>query len=189
MTTHISRWLVRFLFCVAATNAFALQVSLTSGTNFYTDFGHSMQGDHVSLMIKNTDGVTYSNVWVTLGSFTNTSMSLGGGDPGRFRLGALTNNQSSAAFFYLIATNDPTHGSYNNRFTVSVYNGYPTAGGTLLTTSNFMENVQDTTQANANKVTVITSTTNPIVGGVSKISVFGSTGTVGGPGSAFTAAV
>ena len=172
-----------------ARQACAVQVGLTSGTNFYVDFGSSptLQCDHVSLMISNSDGVTYSNLWVTLGGFTNASMTLGGGDPGRYPLGKLANNQGGPAFFYLQANNSPGNGSYNNQFIVSIYDGFPGIG-TVPASSNFTVNVQDTIQANANTVTAVTSTTNPVVGGVSKIAVFGNTGTVGGPGSSFTGA-
>src|SRR2546430_720567 len=82
-----------------ATKSFAIQVSLSSGTNFYTDFANTIQCEHISLGIKNSDGTTYSNLWVTVGSFTNTSMSLAGLDPGRVAVGILTNTQTSPAFF------------------------------------------------------------------------------------------
>jgi len=89
------RWFGLWLMFGLASQAWALQVGLTSGTNFYVDFSVSLTlpCDHVSLIISNTDGLTYSNLWVTLGSFTNSSMGLGGGDPGRFPVGKLANNQ------------------------------------------------------------------------------------------------
>ena len=189
---RIDRWrwgLGLWLGLVLVPQAWAVQVGLTSGTNFFVDFSVSptLQCDHISLMISNTDGVTYSNLWVTLGSFTNSSMQLGGGDPGRFPVGRLANNQGGPVFFYLQANNDPGNGLYTNRFTVSVYNGFPGLGA-LLTSSNFAVAVQNTIQANANTVTAVTSSTNPVVGGISKVAVFGNTGTVGGPGSTFTGA-
>lgn len=49
-----------FLALGLAGKAAALQISLTSDTNFLTDFSVSptMQSDHVSVSITNTDGVT-----------------------------------------------------------------------------------------------------------------------------------
>jgi uncharacterized repeat protein (TIGR01451 family) len=182
-------WLGLWLALGLTQPAWAIQIGLTSGANFYVDFTVSptLQGDHISLMISNTDGVTYSNLWATLTGFTNTSMALGGGDPGRYPLGKLANTQGSPAFFYLQANTDPGNGSYTNQFTVSIYDGFPGLG-TLKASSNFVVVVQNTIQANANTVTAVTSSTNPVVGGVSKVAVFGSTGTVGGPGSTFTGA-
>src|SRR5258708_2805632 len=190
MRTVLSRWWIGLLLAFGwANEAGALQLSLTSSTNFYVDFTvtPTLQCDYLSLMIANTDGTTYSNLLLTLRAFTNTSMRLGGGDPGRYPLGALANNQANPAFFYLEATNNPGNGSYNNQFTVSIYNGFPGIG-TLLVSSNFAVTVQNTIQANANTVTAVTSTTNPVLGAVSKIATFGNTGTVGGPGSTFTGA-
>ena len=166
---------------VVVQNASALQISLMSDTNFWTDFGASQQSDHVSVNIANADGLTYSNLWVTIGSFTNASMQLGGGEPGQYPLGKLTNAQSGPAYFYVQAnTTPPNNSSYNNRFTVSVYNGYP-SNGVLLASSNFPMIVQGTIKASANKVNSVTftPTNNPVVGGTVRISVFGDTGGVG----------
>ncbi|HEX4645855.1 MAG TPA: Ig-like domain-containing protein, partial [Verrucomicrobiae bacterium] len=171
-----------FLALGLAGRAAAVQISLTSDTNFLTDFGVSptLQSDHVSVSVTNTDGITYSNLWVTLGSFTNTSLQLGGGDPGQYPVGRLANSQAGAAFFYVQATNDPGNKTYNDQFTVRVYNGLP-ATGTLLASSNFPVVVQTTISAMANKINSVTftPTNNPVVGGIVKISVFGDTGGVG----------
>src|SRR5260221_2933383 len=174
-------------------NASALQISLTSGTNFFVDFSSAMRCDHMSFAITNNDGIAYSNLWVTAGSFTNTSMRLGGGDPGRYPLGFVTNNNSKRAFFYIEATNDPITTPYNNQLIIQIYKGFPTTG-TLLVSSNFSVSVQTTGQNSANKVSSVTylPTNNPVVGGTFKVSVFGNTGNVasGQPlvftGAAFT---
>ena len=163
------------LMCAAATEVSALQIFRTSSTNFYVDFSSDMRCDYVSYTITNTDGVTYSNLWVTIASFTNTVISLGAGDAGQYAMGALANNRGKPAFFYLQATNLPA----TSQHTINVYNGYPTTG-TLLASSNFVLSVQTSGANNANKVTSVTysPTNNPVLGGVVKISVQGTTGNV-----------
>ena len=176
-------WLLAF---GVANNAAALLISMTSDSNFNVDFPNSgpvFQCNHESFIITNNDGATYSNLWVTLGSFTNTTtMQLGNGDPGQYPLSTLTNNGTIAAFFFVQANNNPGTGNstYNNRFTVSVYKGYP-ATGTLLASSNFVMTVRNTIAASANKINSVTftPTNNPVVGGIVKISVYGDTGGVG----------
>jgi hypothetical protein len=106
-------------------------------------------------------------------------MKLGGGDPGQYAMGALANNQGKPAFFYLQATNNPGTTPYKDRFTVSVYQGFPT-NGTLLVQSNFVLTVTTSGANQANKVTSVSysPTNNPVVGGIVKISVKGTTGNV-----------
>src|SRR5881392_1361631 len=160
----------------------ALQIKWTSSTNFYVDFSSTpspMNCDYVSCMITNTDGIAYSNLWVTVSSFTNTAMRLGGGDPGQYAMGTLANNQGKPAFFYLQATNNPGMTPYNDRFTISIYQGFP-ANGALVAQSNFVLTVTTSGANQANKVTSVaySPTNNPVVGGIVKISVKGTTGNV-----------
>src|SRR5437868_5912081 len=95
------------LTCLTAGSVHALQFNQTSSTNFYVDFSSDMRASYVSFMVTNTDGVAYSNLWVTIDSFTNTVMRLGSGDAGQYAMGTLANNQAKPVFFYLEATNDP----------------------------------------------------------------------------------
>jgi VCBS repeat-containing protein len=190
MSKILFRWLAGFFLCLNATSALALQLNQTSGTNFYVDFSSDMRAAYVSYTVTNTDGVAYSNLWVTIDSFTNAVMKLGGGDAGQYAMGALANNQGKPVFFYLQVTNDPGTTPYKDRFTLKVYRGFP-ATGTLLTSSNFVITVNTSGQNQANKVTSLTyaPTNNPIVGGIVKISVVGTTGNVNvGNDLAFTPA-
>ncbi len=171
-----------FLALGLAGQATALQINWTSSTNFYVDFSSTptpMNCDYVSCLITNSDGIAYSNLWITVNSFTNTAMTLGGGDPGQYAMGTLGNNQGMPVFFYLQATNDPGTTPYKDQFTISVYQGYP-ATGTLLAQSNFVVTVTTSGANQANKVTSLTCspTNNPVVGGIVKISVQGTTGNV-----------
>jgi hypothetical protein len=169
-----SRWLALMLLG-AAINSQALQVIRTSSTNLYVDFSSDMRCSYVSYMVTNTDGVTHSNLWVTIGSFTNPAVRLGGGDPGQYSLGALANNQGKPVFFYLQATNQAA----SSQLTVKVYNGYP-AGGTLLTSSNFVLTALTSAPNQQNSVTSVTYTpaNSAALGAVVKMAVRGTTGNV-----------
>jgi uncharacterized repeat protein (TIGR01451 family) len=178
MTKLFSRLLGLFL-CLTASTVHALQLSQNSGTNFYVDFSSDMRAAYVGFSVTNTDGIAYSNLWVTIDSFTNPVMRLASGDIGQYAMGSLTNNQSKPVFFYLEATNDPGTTPYRDQFTVKVYRGYPGVG-TLLTSSNFVLTVNTSGQNQANKVLSLTYTpTNaPVVGGIVKLTVIGTTGNV-----------
>lgn len=189
----ICRAVVVLLFIASVSqNASALQINYTSSTNFYVDFSSTptpMTCDYISCAVTNTDGVNYSNLWITVGSFTNSVMALVGADAGQSALGTITNGQSKPAFFYLQATNSSL--PYSDRFTIRVYQGFPTTG-TLLVQSNFSVNVTTSGANNANKVNSVSysPTNNPVVGGITKIIVQGMTGNVqSGNDMAFTAGV
>jgi uncharacterized repeat protein (TIGR01451 family) len=173
------RWLLSVLLGLGASSALAVQISQTSNTNVYVDFSSDMRAAYVSYMVTNTDGLAYSNLWVTIGSFTNAVMKLGGGDIGQYAMGTLANNQGKPAFFYLQVTNDPGTTPYSDRFTISIYRGFPSTG-TLLSSSNFVVSVNTSGQNQANKVTSLTysPTNNPVIGGITKITVIGTTGNV-----------
>lgn len=175
-----------------AQHVLALQVYWTCSTNFYVDFSSDMRCDYVSVTVTNNDGVAYSNLWVTIGNFTNSVLALSSGDIGQYGLGTLPNNQGKPAFFYLQSTNDPgtSAKSYPCQFTIKVFQGYP-AYGTLLASNNFSLNETTSGQNQANKVSSLTCspTNTPVVGGVVKITVQGTTGNVAvGNDMAFTAA-
>jgi len=196
MNSTLKSWLQRCVCAVVSlfvvNQASALQVSLTCSTNFYVDFSSDMHCDYVSFMVTNTDGVTYSNLWVTIDSFTNNVLALSSGDIGQYGLGTLANNQGKPAFFYLQSTNDPGNSGATvpSRFAIKIFRGYPSYG-TLLSSNNFSLNEVTSGQNQANKVSSLTysPTNTPVVGGVFKITVVGTTGNVNvGNDMAFTAA-
>lgn len=154
-------------------------ITRTSATNFFTDLGAtpSRSCTYVSYQINNNDGVSYASVWVTIGSFTGGSVGLAPTEDGLVDLGSLASGETKAAFFYLRATANTTTPQGH---TVTVYNGPPSFGVSLASqTFSFFE-VQDTIQANANKVTtVVTGPTPPELGGLITITIDGDSGTIG----------
>jgi uncharacterized repeat protein (TIGR01451 family) len=162
-------------------------ITRTSGSIFYNDLKNGLTSAYAAYQITNNDGVNYPDVQVTIGNFTAASGSsvvmLSPGLPGTppapdvIDLGPLANGQTKTAFFYLGSSADT---NVTQTHTVSVYNG-PPAPPALLTSQDFsFTSVQDTIQANANKVnSVVISPSQPTVGQTFTITVMGHTGTIG----------
>lgn len=158
----------------------AITITRTSSPIFYVDSGGNptaLRCMYVSYQITN-DGGYQPDVWVTIGSFTGGVISLAPNEDGVERLGAMNAGETKTAYFYIQASGAT---STAQQQTISVYNGRPTSGGTLIASSNFsMTSVVETIQASANKVTVVTSGPNPAtLGGTMTMTVTGSTGTIG----------
>lgn len=152
--------------------AVALQV-FTSSTNLYVDLAlvPPISCGYAMISITNNEGVTRSNLWVTIGGFTNSSVALGGGDQGQFNLGTLAANEVKPASFYLQANSSPV----TNRYTITVYQGYPGIG-TQLSTTNYPIFVSTTANGNNNKVTACSySPTQPVLGSLVTLLVSGTT--------------
>jgi uncharacterized repeat protein (TIGR01451 family) len=174
---ELFRWVSLFSCCFGlAQSALALQINRTSSPVLYTDLGASpqMACAYASYSITNNDASAYSNLWVTLDSFTNGAIRLGGGDPGLYNLGTLAVNEARTVFFYLQATNSPA----TNQHTVRIFRGYPPTG-TQLTNANFIVSVDTSGANNANKVNVTIYNPNPpILGGLLQLQVDGDTGNI-----------
>jgi uncharacterized repeat protein (TIGR01451 family) len=154
-------------------------ITRTSATNFYTDLGGtpSRSCNYVSYQIHNNDGVGYASVWVTVSGFTGGIVGLAPTEDGLVDLGSLASGETKAAFFYLRATANTTTPQGH---TVTVYNGPPSFGLSLAAAGFSFFEVQDTIQANANKVTtVVTGPTPPELGGLITITIDGDSGTIG----------
>ena len=170
------RWLFRLALILGlVSNATALQISRLSNTNLWVDFTLTppMQCNYVAYQITNNDGVAYSNLWVTIGSFSGSVVSLGGSDPGKYNLGALPVNGAKPVFFYLAATNTTTVAQTH---TISIYQGYPSVG-TVLRSSNFSMTVSSLRTTGQNKQTAASyAPATPVLGSVVVLTVDGSTG-------------
>jgi|GEM_PF-2652908 len=179
----------------------------TSAPVFYNDLtppahATALTSNYVSYQITNNDGVDYGDVWVSVGDFKAASgavaVKAGTNAPTQIDLGSLAKGQTKTAFFYLSSTDDDITATQTH--TVSVFSGTP-ASGSKIANQNFSfaqtangngtdDAVQNTIQANANKVNSI-SLSNPsvTVGSTFTVTVKGETGTIGaGKVLAFTPA-
>jgi outer membrane protein OmpA-like peptidoglycan-associated protein len=161
----------------AAQNGLAITPS--HDTTFYADLGGGFDAAYLSYIVANS-GAARSNLWITVGSFTGGSVSLADPTDDRQQIASLPVSGSATRFFLAKATiltaSAQTH-------TVTVYDRRPDlTGATSLATCTFTFGaVIDAQQANANKVTVITtSTSNPILGDTVTVTVTGGTGQANG---------
>jgi len=170
------RWLFRLALLLGlVSNAAALQISRVSNTNLFIDLTLTppMECNYAAYQITNNDGVAYSNLWVTIGSFTGSVVSLGGGDPGKFNLGTLPVNGSKPVFFFLTATNTTT---VSQTHTISIYHGYPGLG-TLVSSSNFSLTVGSLRTTGQNKQNAASyAPATPVLGSLVVLTVDGSSG-------------
>ena len=185
-----SLFLLATILLFSASSAQAILITRTSITNFYTDISGSpsRRCNYVSYTINNNDGVAYSQVWVTIGSFSGGVVGLAPTEDGVVNIGSLAIGEVKAAFFYLCANTSTTT---DQGHTITVFNGPPSFSAPLGSASFTLFNVEDTIQANANKVnTVVAGPTPPELGGLVTITVSGDSGTIGAENiMAFTAAV
>jgi hypothetical protein len=156
-------------------------ITRTSSSIFYNDLGGNLTSEYASYKITNNDGVSYADVWATIGNFTAASgspvVTLGANAASSIDLGPLANGQSKTAFFYLGSSGDT---NVAQTHTVKVFNGNPITGS-LLTSQNFsFTSVEDTISANSNKVSsVVVTPPTPTIGDSFTITVTGETGTIG----------
>jgi uncharacterized repeat protein (TIGR01451 family) len=165
------------LLCLGSATAQAFTITRTSSPVFYTDFAAGQRGMYVSYQITNTGGTSYSDVWVGVDTFTGAFVSLAPGEDGLVQLGAMAPGQMKTAYFYLQATSNTTTGQSH---TVRVYNGKPPTGAQVDSAAFAFTAVEDTIQANANKITTTVSGPNPPgLGGIVTVQVTGHSGTIG----------
>jgi uncharacterized repeat protein (TIGR01451 family) len=140
------------------------------------DSGASQYGMYVSYQIVNTSATSYTDVWVGVDSFTGGVVSLAPGEDGVVQLGAMAPGQMKTAYFYLQASGQTNTGQSH---TVRVYSTRPPA--TQIDSATFtMTRVEETIQANANKITTTVSGPNPPgLGGIVTVQVTGHSGTIG----------
>ncbi len=163
------------IFCLGNVTAQGFTITRTSSPVFYTDFGANIRGMYVSYQILNNSATSYPDVWVAVDTFTGASISLAPGEDGIVQLGPMAANEMKTAYFYLQASaNTATPQSH----TVRVYPALPPA--LQLASASFSMTVEDTIQANANKITTTVSGPNPPgLGGIVTVTVTGHSGTIG----------
>ena len=164
----------------------AITITNESGSVVYTDFGNGQNSVYLVFQITSSTNVT--DAWVKLDTGAGNIQNVGTGvHQLRFKPGAgtadpiaetgLVAGTPKGVFFMVTAS---ARASTPQTLTVNVYNGDPGGSGTLIGSDTFDFTVEDTIQANANKVnTVVTIPDNPSVGQLGKITVTGCTGTVG----------
>lgn len=162
-----------------AANA-AFTIVQTDSAVFYTDTSVTPQlvCNYRSFNVTSTTAV--NDAWLGLGSFS-TYLSLGGGDTGKFHLGAFAAGQTIPAFFYVCSSFTGSTQT-GQGYTATLYDRDPALSGATtlgsLTESFTIDN--SLIQASSNVVSVIFSGPNPgVLGGIITMTVQGSTGTIG----------
>ncbi len=158
----------------------AFSMTPTSSPLFYTDTSvlPNLVCNYQSFDVTSTTAVT--DAWVSIGSFTGP-LALGGGDDGKYHLGAFTAGQTKAAFFYVCSsfTGSTSSGGYS----VAIFDRDPALAGpvTLGGPTGFSVSIDNSViQANTNVVNVIFSGPNPgTLGGIITMTVSGDTGNLG----------
>lgn len=163
-------------------------ITSTSGNIIYVDSSSNVTpnllGNYVVLKVTNDTGSAINDAWVKLDSFTGSYVSLAVNENGIVHLGPMTSGQVRTVFVYLnVNCSSFAAGNCNvataQPFTSRLFNGSPSTG-TQLQSQALSLTVQETTAAQANKVTtVVTSTNDPILGSLVTVTVTGNTGTIG----------
>ena len=183
MNMKLRHWAFRGLAAIwiglvlLANQASALQINRTSDGVIYIDTSSSVYCSYASYQVINNDGVSHSNLWVKIDSFTSGKVGLNNTNAGQYNLGTLGINQTNTVFFYLQATNTVTT---NETHTIRVFRGRPDVG-TQLTNQNFTLTVSSSMQNNSQKINTVSVGPNPpTLGGLFAVTVTGETGTIGG---------
>lgn len=162
--------------CMGLTSAQGWTITRTSSPVFYTDFGANIRCMYVAYQITNNSATNYTDTWVAVDTFTGGVVSLAPGEDGIIQLGAMAPGQMKTAFFYIQATAASTATPQSH--TVRIYSTRPPA--TQLASASFSVTVEDTIQANANKITTTVAGPNPPgLGGIVTVTVTGHSGTIG----------
>ncbi|HEV2912752.1 MAG TPA: hypothetical protein VGX92_05490 [Pyrinomonadaceae bacterium] len=169
--------LVLFAFlCLGGATAQAFTITRTSSPIFYVDTVAGQRGMYVSYQILNNGATSYPDVWVAIDTFTGGVVSLAPREDGIVQLGPMAPGQMKTAYFYIQASGATT---VDQSHTVRIYGTRPPT--TELQSATFTQtDVENTIQANANKITTTISGPNPPgLGGIVNVEVTGHTGTIG----------
>jgi hypothetical protein len=165
----------------------AITITNQSGSVVYTDFGNGQNSVYLVFQITSTSAE--ADAWVELDDSASTIIqNVGTGvhqlqfKPGAGTAAPIPENGlvvgQAKGVFFLVSASGATGTPQN--LTINVYDGDPDGSGSIIGTKDFGFTVEDTIQANANKVnTVVTIPDNPIPGELGKITVTGCTGPVG----------
>lgn len=136
---------------------------------------------YIGYSITNTAATTSPDIWVKLDTFSAATVRLGAGEDGVYHLGPLAAGETKPVYFYLTINGDPGDiGILNETFQVNIYNNDPALGGEVCDTTDTINAVDETIDANANKVVTSVATANPpTIGSLMTITVVGETGEIG----------
>ena len=170
------RTLLLLLLTVSGLSA-QVTITRTSSDIFY--IGNApISCNYVGYSVTNNSGGDYDTVSVTVGDFVGTGsvVGLAINEDGSINLGSIADGESKMAYFYLKATGETTN---TQTHTISVFDEFGGAGN-LLVDVDFDLTVENTIQANANKVTATLIGPDPAgLGGIATIEFTGETGTIG----------
>ena len=170
------RTLLLLLLTVSGLSA-QVTITRTSSDIFY--IGNApISCNYVGYSVTNNSGGDYDTVSVTVGDFVGTGsvVGLAINEDGSINLGSIADGESKMAYFYLKATGETTN---TQTHTISVFDEFGGAGN-LLVDVDFDLTVENTIQANANKVTATLIGPDPAgLGGIATIKFTGETGTIG----------
>jgi uncharacterized repeat protein (TIGR01451 family) len=163
--------------CSAATAT----VTRTSGAVLYLEPGSSPVLDSAYAMyrVTNTSGADYADLWVTIGSFAGPSIGRASSESGTAHIGRLAAGASANAAFYLTAGAEVTTPEAH---TVRVYGTRPDLAPDAVCTASFSLVATADIAASANKVTSVSASSAPQLGGRLTVTVVGNTGTIGAAG-------
>lgn len=162
----------------AACSASTATITQTSSPIFYVDDPTYDHG-YVSYQIATGASGSFTDLWVKVDSFTNTSF-LGPAttEDGLYHVGSLGTSSTTNVYFLLKAAPTASAQSY----TLHLYNGKPSAGGTeTCTSAQSNSSVSSTIQSSNNTVSSV-SYTAPYIGSTFTMTVTGDTGTIGSAG-------
>ena len=167
-----------------ACGAGTVTVTRVSGPVLYLQSSTSPALDSAYAMYKisNTGGTALPDVWVQIGTFAGPKIGLAGSETGRAHLGMLSAGATMNAAFYLSASGEDLSAESH---AVTVYTTRPDLG-VALCQAPFTMTAEEDIAASANKVTSVSSSSTPRLGGKLTITVVGDTGTIGSAGR-FTA--
>jgi hypothetical protein len=152
-------------------------IARTSNSIFEIDSGDGLTSAYASYDLTNSGATNYTELWVEIADFTGGVVGLAANENAFYKVNDLPAGESTSVFYYLTATG-PTVVAQSH--TINVFEGHPSSGLQIGTSTFTLASVDETIKANANKVTVITSGPNPPgLGGIITVTVQGATGTLG----------
>ena len=138
------------LFCLLLATLFAGEaqaaVSVTQTSSdiedprFYTNSdaaaaGASPKCNYLSFDVTN-GSPAIADAWVDLNFISVTDLSMGGGDDGRFHFGPMAAGETRSVFYYVCSTHTGKTLSVAQTFNLIVYEGKPSAGGSVVTNTD-----------------------------------------------------
>jgi uncharacterized repeat protein (TIGR01451 family) len=170
---------------VPTCGASTVTVTRVSGPVLYLETGTTppLNSAYAMYKLTNSSGSAYTDLWVELGSFSGPRIGLASSESGIAHPGALANGASANASFYLTATAENLS---SESHALRVYTTRPDLASAALCTATFMMTAEEDIAASANKVTSVTASSTPQLGGTLTVTVVGDTGTIGAAGK-FTA--